>query len=186
MQDWSADETRSKHLHIILKRVSSENTVINQTIPNHIRCEMEWEIKSKNHSNLSRSATDPTKPTITTITCPIAQSGEVTHCCSRTLAETWCWFRRTPSPAGWPWCVWLSREEWALFSCSALCVGVCIYPPACCSQAVSRQVVYAALAAWKWCDKTMLMLLPERINTAPVLPSLFLFLFVSRLEAGWF
>lgn len=42
-------------------------------------------------------------------------------------------------------------------------------PPACCSQAVSRQVVYAALAAWKWCDKNNAA---ARIHTTPVLPFL--------------
>lgn len=128
---------------------------------------MEWEIKSRNLSYLSRRDTNSTRPPPTTTTHPFAQSGKVTYCCSRTLAEIWCWFRRSPSPADWPWCVWLFYEEWALFSCSFLCVCVWIFPPACRSQAVSRQVVYAPLAAWKWCDKTMLLL--ARIHTAPAL-----------------
>lgn len=26
-----------------------------------------------------------------------------THSCSTISAKTWCWFQRSPSPAGWPW-----------------------------------------------------------------------------------
>lgn len=26
-----------------------------------------------------------------------------THCCPRIWAETWCWFQKSQSPAGWPW-----------------------------------------------------------------------------------
>lgn len=35
-----------------------------------------------------------------------------THCCPRIWAETWCWFQKTLSPAGWPWlCSRLGRRS---------------------------------------------------------------------------
>lgn len=72
-----------------------------------------------------------------------------------------CWLAMT--------CLAVPWRAGTLFMLRCL-VCLCICPPACCSLAVSRQVVYAALAAWKWCDKTVLLL--TRLHTAPALPFL--------------